>query len=176
MQRRRLTALVPAAAVLLVFLSGCVSSRDVRSQSASGSIASPSADPAEVCPALTGGELSRITGTAFQPNAVVDPASGDDYTQCRWAATNGEAILVTKTFREDAESTYKQSFSSAQRNLGLAQAIKVPGALAAFAVPNIGRFGILTKRGYVEVNTIFPSATADVISKILEQVAAAGGR
>ena len=153
-----------------VLLGGCVSARYIQTQSAEGSVAQPSVDAAAVCPPLTGDDLTQIMGSAFQPNAVVAQHTADQ-TECQWVATNGEGFVITKSYRTEPRTQFAQAFDSAQRNLGVTQEIKVKGAPGAFAVPNIGRFGLLTDDAYIEVNTVFPKATADQIMQILRTTA-----
>lgn len=163
----RLTALsAVAVAALSVGLSGCVSSQDVAAQSAGGTVATPSVDSATVCPPLTGAELTRITGVPFQPRPVV-VSSDADSAECRWAATNGEAFIVTRSQSRHAEDHFRQAMASAQQNLGATARIAVKGADAAFAVPNVARFGLVDDGTYVEVNTVVPEATAEVLTRIL---------
>lgn len=166
-----MTTVVPAVAVgAALLLSGCVSARDVQSQSAGGTVSTPAVDPATVCPPLTGESLSRIMASPFQPNAAV-ASHQVDQTECRWAATDGQGFVITKTYRKEPATQFRQSFDSAQRNLGITQEIEVKGAEAAFAVPNVGRFGLLTADAYIEVNTVFPQASAEQVLKILAATA-----
>lgn len=155
-----------AAAALVLSLTGCVSSQDVEARSAGGTVASPSVDSATVCPPLTGAELTRITGVPFQPRPVV-VSSGEDSAECRWAATNGEAFIVTRSHSKHAEDHFRQAMTSAQQNLGATARIAVKGADAAFAVPNVARFGLVDDETYVEVNTVVPEATGEVLTRIL---------
>ena len=157
-----------AAMALVASLAGCVSSQDVEARSAGGSVATPSVDSAAVCPPLTGAELTRITGVPFQPRPVV-VSSAEDSAECRWAATNGEAFIVTRSHSKNAEDYFRQAMASAQRNLGATARIAVKGADAAFAVPNVARFGLVDDSTYVEVNTVVPEATAEVLSRILTE-------
>lgn len=157
---------VITAAALATALTGCVSSQDVAAQSAGGAVASPSVDSAALCPPLTGAELTRITGVPFQPRPVVVSAD-EDSAECRWAATNGEAFIVTRSQSRHAEDHFRQAMTSAQQNLGATARIAVKGADAAFAVPNVARFGLVDDETYVEVNTVVPEATAAVLTQIL---------
>ncbi len=166
MSRISRAAAVPVGLVLVAGLSACVSSQDLAARSAGGAIATPSVDATEACPPLTGAELTRITGVPFQPRPVVVSADGES-AECRWAATNGEAFIVTRSHARNGSDHFRQAMASAQRNLGATAPIKVKGADAAFAVPNVARFGLVDDGSYVEVNTVVPEATADMIGQIL---------
>ena len=166
MRLRRALAALPLAGFVLVGSAGCVSSTDVAAQSDQVRIAPPIADAARVCPPLTGAELSEILATPFpaQPTVV---ASDAEVSECRFVSTNREAFVITKTYRRDPATQFKQSLADVQRNLGATTEINVKGTKAAYAVPAVGRYGLLTDDAYTEVNLVVPGLSLVEVAEVL---------
>lgn len=163
--RSPVLALALSGAVLAL-TTGCVSAGDVATESQQIRIAPPIAAAADVCPPLTGAELSKILGTAFpdEPNVV---AADEDSSECRFVATDREAFVITKTFRRDPSTQFKQALSQVERNLGPTTEIDVKGAKAAYAVPTAGRYGLLTSDAYIEVDFVVPGLSLLEVAKVL---------
>ena len=166
MRLRRALAALPLAGFVLVGSAGCVSSTDVAAQSDQVRIAPPIADAARVCPPLTGAELSEILATPFpaQPTVV---ASDAEVSECRFVSTNREAFVITQPDRRDPATQFKQSLADVQRNLGATTEINLKGTKAAYAVPAVGRYGLLTDDAYTEVNLVVPGLSLVEVAEVL---------
>lgn len=152
--------------VVLTLATGCVSASDVASESQQVRIAPPIAEAAEVCPPLTGAELTSILGTPFPPEPTVTAADAQS-AECRFVATNREAFVITRTYTREPATRFKQSLRQAERTLGALSDIDVKGAKAAYAVPSVGRYGLLTSDAYIEVDFVVPGLSLLEVAKVL---------
>lgn len=168
--QRVLLARAGVAVATALALSGCVSARDVASNSA-GAIASPTTNPQVQCPLLTSTQLDRITGTQFHPDALVGPDSSQSMTQCQWSAADGLGLVTTTVTTTEPAFAYRQALQLAQRSLGVTQKVSLPRVDAAFVVATAGRTYMLADGKLVEVNVVLPEVTPEQNGRIIEAVA-----
>lgn len=161
------------AAVGLAFaLSGCVTAEEPKGDATVMTTAPSNAD--KRCDLLTSDDLSQIFGVEFI-GPTPTSASNQQQAECQWTAADQGAVVLVKVSDGGGKFLYRENIRAAEQNVGIVEQIKIKGAESAYALPRLGRIGMVVDDNYVEITALVPGASDEQISQLAASVAASAG-